>query len=216
MAKKAKRNAALKRRDLLKLGARKTAGAAAHLAGIKAAWAAENWLRPPFALDELAFELTCTRCDKCIEACEHGVLFKLPARFGLHVAGTPAMDLAKRGCHMCEDWPCVAACEPNALAMAVAQVAPEEDGRQPPPMPKLASVAIDTKACLPYLGPECGACAHSCPVPGALLWPDGIKPVIDPDACTGCALCREACIAEPKAVTVGAFTGPPEPPIPAR
>ncbi len=208
MPKKAKSEVVLKRRDLFKLGAGKTVEVTAQLAGIKAAWAAENWLRPPFALKELAFEATCTRCDKCIEACEYGVLFKLPARFGLQVKDTPALDLVNRGCHLCEDWPCVAACEPHALMMAVAQKpleeAPEEDGTQLPPIPKLATVEIDTKTCLPYLGPECGACAHSCPVPGALLWPDAIKPVIDGAACTGCALCREACIADPKAITVGA------------
>ena len=114
------------------------------------------------------------------------------------------MDLTKRGCHLCEDWPCVAACEPNALAMAVTQLAPDKDGNQPPPMPKLASLSIDRKTCLPYLGPECGACAHVCPVPGALLWPDGLKPEIDAAVCTGCALCREACITEPKSITVAA------------
>ena len=69
---------------------------------------------PPFAVDELDFLLACTRCDKCIEACPHDVLFKLPARTGLQAAGTPAMDLLNRGCHLCRDWPCVAACEPDA------------------------------------------------------------------------------------------------------
>jgi ferredoxin-type protein NapG len=206
MAKKTTDEPVLNRRDLFKLGAGKTAEAAGRLAGIKAAWAAENWLRPPFALAELAFELTCTRCDKCIEACPFDVLFKLPARFGLQVAGTPAMDLLHRGCHMCEDWPCVAACEPKALAMAVAQVAPNEDGSQPPPKPKLATITINTKTCLPYLGPECGACAHVCPVPGALEWEDGLRPVINQDVCTGCALCREACILDPEAVDVSAIS----------
>ncbi|MEE8352610.1 MAG: hypothetical protein V3R37_10530 [Rhodospirillales bacterium] len=211
MTKKPNSDPAMGRRDLLRLGAGKAAEAAAQLAGIKAAWSAENWLRPPFALKELAFQLNCTLCDQCINACPHDVLFKLPARFGLQVVGTPAMDLINRGCHMCEGWPCVTACEPNALTMAVVQVAPRENEPHPPPMPKLASIAIDTKTCLPYLGPECGACAASCPVTGALLWPDGVKPVIDPDVCTGCALCREACITEPKSIAVSAVTDVLEP-----
>ncbi len=201
----------MKRRELFKLGASKAAEITTNLAARKAAAEAEQWLRPPFALEELDFLLACTRCDECIEACPHDVLFKLPARWGLKAVGTPAMDLAHRGCHMCEDWPCVAACEPNALMMAVAQEAPEEgpggvpeeDPTPSAPLPKLAIVAIDTKTCLPYLGPECGACSDSCPVPGALQW-NGPKPVIDQDTCTGCALCREACIADPKAVTVRA------------
>ncbi len=200
----------MKRRELFKLGASKAAEITTDLAARKVAAEAEQWLRPPFAREELDFLLACTRCDECIEACPHEVLFKLPARWGLKAAGTPAMDLLNRGCHLCEDWPCVAACEPNALMMAVAQKAPEEapeEGATPSaPMPKLARVTIDTNTCLPYLGPECGACSDSCPVPGALQW-NGTKPVIDQNACTGCALCREACIADPKAVTVGAVVG---------
>jgi len=65
--------------------------------------------------------------------------------------------------------------------------------------------SIDERSCLPYLGPECGACADSCPVAGALQWPDGRKPVIDQDLCAGCALCREACIVDPKAVGIAVF-----------
>jgi ferredoxin len=66
-------------------------------------------------------------------------------------------------------------------------------------------VRIDTETCLPYLGPECGACADSCPVPGALRWEGGLRPVIDDEICTGCALCRQACILDPKAIGIAAF-----------
>ena len=180
----------MKRRELLKLGAQKAAQITAHAAGAVAALQGGNWLRPPFAADEPDFLEACTRCDKCIEACAYDVIFKLPETVRNSASGTPAMDLLNRGCHMCSDWPCVAACEPDALSL-------------PEPMapPKLAIVAIDPKVCLPYLGPECGACAGSCPVPGALEW-QGPKPVINQEICTGCALCREVCIADPKAVSI--------------
>ena len=56
-----------------------------------------------------------------------------------------------------------------------------------------------------YNGPECGACAHVCPVPGALSWEGGLRPVIDQSICTGCALCREACITNPKSVDIRAL-----------
>lgn len=108
------------------------------------------------------------------------------------MVGTPALDLSHRGCHLCEDWPCVAVCEPGALVL------PQEPEPAPP---RLAAARIDTNSCLPYAGPECGACAHACPVPGALTW-QGPKPSIDPEVCTGCALCREACITEPKSITI--------------
>jgi ferredoxin-type protein NapG len=146
-------------------------------------------------VEELDFLLACSRCDKCIEACPHGVLFELPAHTGIQAAGTPAMDLLNRGCHLCLDWPCVSACEPGALRR------PEQEEGRPAPV-KLARVRIDPETCLPYSGPECGACAHSCPVPGALEWEGGLRPVVNDDRCTGCALCREACIMEPKAVEV--------------
>ena len=84
------------RRDFFRTGARKTAEIAYQVASDRAARRAQSWLRPPFAVDELDFLLACTRCDKCIEACPHHVLFKLPARLGLRVAGTPAMDLLNR------------------------------------------------------------------------------------------------------------------------
>lgn len=194
----------MKRRDFFKLGARKAAQIASQVASEKFAMRAENWLRPPFAQEELRFLLACTRCDKCIEACAYDVLFRLPARLGRQVADTPAMDLLNRGCHMCGDWPCVRACEPGALKFQD----PNEGTPRAPA--KFARVRIDPNACLPYSGPECGACAYSCPVEGALQWADGVRPVINEESCTGCALCREACIVDPKAIKVAAFVAEEE------
>ncbi len=185
------------RRDLFRAGGRKVAAIASEIAAARTKGRAEGWIRPPYAVDELNFLLSCTRCDKCIEACPHDVLFKLPAAAGTRAAGTPVMNLLRHGCHMCDDWPCVVACEPDALIL------PQEDGNRPPP-PILAKAEIDQGTCLPYSGPECGACADSCPVPGALQWTDGIRPTIDPDRCTGCALCREACILDHKAIRISA------------
>ena len=76
----------MKRRDFFKLGAQKAARTASQLASEKAVWQAEKWLRPPFAKPELEFLLACTQCDKCIAACERGVPFKLPERYGAEVA----------------------------------------------------------------------------------------------------------------------------------
>lgn len=151
-----------------------------------------HWIRPPYALSELEFLLACTRCNQCIEACTYNVIFPLPARRGGQVVNTPAMDLLNHGCHMCDDWPCVAVCEPGALKL----VEQDDPVRA---LPKLAKAIIDTSACLPYQGPDCGACEASCPVPDALQW-RAFKPSINAENCTGCAMCRVACIVEPKAV----------------
>lgn len=189
----------MKRRDFFRLGVRKAAETAARMASAGMPSATENWIRPPFALSESEFLVTCTRCDKCIEACPHGVLFALPPELGHRAAATPAMDLLDRGCHLCADWPCVGACEPNALKL------PEQNDGQPPLPVKLALARIDTTTCLPYSGPECGACADSCPVPGAMAWEGGLRPVIVAEICTGCALCRQACIVDPKAIKISAL-----------
>ncbi len=163
---------------------------------------AGRWIRPPFALPELEFLLACTRCGECISACPHQVVFPLAARLGVQVAGTPALDLLTRGCHLCADWPCVAACETGALARPLAGDVGEDAGEGAEPvLPRLAIAQIDTRACLPWSGPECGACRDACPVPGAMVW-DQERPRIDPGHCTGCSLCREACILEPRAVRI--------------
>ena len=172
---------------------------------------ASHWLRPPYALDELDFLLACTRCDACVTACPHQVIFTLPARLGVQVVGTPAMDLLNKGCQLCSDWPCVTVCEPGALKRPEPIANDADDAApEPVPLPRMALAEIDTAACLPYSGPECGACRDSCPVPGALLW-SMEKPRIDPEHCTGCALCRVACIATPNAVLIQSLHKPTVP-----
>jgi len=183
------------RRAFFKTVADKATKTAVQAADTHVNMQASHWIRPPFALDELEFLLACTRCDKCIEACPHDVIFRLPARLGTQVMGTPAMDLLNKACHLCEDWPCVNVCEPMALHL------PEIEEGKSLPLAKIAKAEINIQTCLPYKGPECGACESSCPVPGALKW-DLTKPYIDQEFCTGCGLCREACIVEPKAVMI--------------
>ncbi len=161
----------------------------------KVARQASRWIRPPYAIDELEFLLACTRCNACIEACPHQVVFPLAARLGVQVAGTPALDLLTRGCHLCADWPCVEACETGALKR------PALAEGEPLPLPRLAQARLNPRTCLPYNGPECGACRDTCPVPGALVW-ERERPRIEAEACTGCGLCREACIVEPKAIRI--------------
>ncbi len=189
------------RRTFFRRGLEKVTRGAAKEASRRARKRASRWIRPPFAIDELEFLLACTRCKACIEACPHEVIFTLSATLGATVMGTPALDLLHRGCRLCDGWPCVNACEPGALTL------PEMEHEAETPLPRLARVHIEPRNCLPYQGPECGACAASCPVPGALLW-DGPRPRIAPERCSGCARCREACIAGPKAMIVTAMEEP--------
>ncbi len=209
------------RRSFFRSALQKTGQQAVKHLETKANQAAERWIRPPFAADELKLLLACTRCNACIEACPHQVVFPLSARLGAKVVGTPALDLLNKACHLCEDWPCVTACETDALQLPERLKAEDVDrqanegadvriatntavpgvasGAIPSPMPRLAVVHIETDTCLPYSGPECGACNGSCPVPGALTW-EMTKPVIDQALCAGCGLCRDACIMDPVAI----------------
>ncbi len=181
------------RREFLRRGLHKVTEQVMDAAESRVVERARHWIRPPYAIPELEFLLACTRCDACREACPHQVIFPLPARLGMDVAATPALDLLNRGCHLCVDWPCVTVCEPHALRH------PEPTDDLPVPLPRFAQMTIDVNQCLPYLGPECGACEGVCPVPGALVW-ERERPVIDMAICAGCGLCREACILEPKAI----------------
>jgi len=179
--------------------ARQTGETVVREAGRRVESRARHWIRPPFALAELDFLLACSRCGDCMAACPHGVIFPLPARRGADVVNTPALDLLNQACHLCEDWPCVRACEAGALQR------PEIEAAEGPgvarPLPKLAGVRIDEERCLPFQGPECGACVPVCPVEGALVL-QAERPYIDAQRCAGCALCRQACVVEPPAMRI--------------
>lgn len=184
------------RRQFFQKALQKTAETVVKQGDARVTARASHWIRPPYAIAELEFLLSCTRCVECIAACPHEVIFPLAARLGADVAGTPALDLLNKGCQLCQEWPCVTACKTGALKRSQ-----ETEDAGVDQLPRLARVKIDRNACLPYQGPECGVCVGACPVPGALRLQQE-RPVIDEAVCTGCALCREACIVEGKAIQV--------------
>jgi len=194
----------LDRRAFFTRGAGKAAQAITKHVADQARKNATRWIRPPFAIEELDFLLACDRCAQCIDACPYHVIFPLSSKLGIKVYATPAMDLLNQGCHLCEGWPCVQSCTRGALKPPDNQESErdKEPGKKVGSriLPVLAVVSINEENCLPYSGPECGAC-NICPVQGAMSW-EMQKPVINSLLCTGCALCREACIVEPKAILV--------------
>lgn len=78
---------------------------------------------------------------------------------------------------------------------------------------------IQGRFCLAYTS-FCTVCAERCPVPGAMKVEKGI-PMVVPDACIGCGVCRDVCPAPTNAVLVlprrriPRFTLPPTPPAAA-
>jgi ferredoxin-type protein NapF len=133
--------------------------------------------RPPHAVAESEFIAGCTRCDACIEACDPHAIFRAPESEG-NIAGTPIIDASGQPCIMCEDMPCVAACEAGVLRID-APVA-------------MALAEINTDTCLAYHGTVCTACVDQCPVENCMTM-EGGRPKIDSETCTGCGVCLYVC-----------------------
>jgi MauM/NapG family ferredoxin protein len=143
-------------------------------------------LRPPGAIEEESFLDGCTKCNACVEACPHDAITQAPLRFR-RAAGTPMIDPIKSPCRMCEDFPCIAACEPSVLRMA---------------MPKKMGVArIDIFTCLAHTGSFCTVCSEHCPVDGAIEVTNGMPRIIE-ETCTGCGVCQHVCPAPANAVVL--------------
>ena len=138
-------------------------------------------LRPPGAITEKNFLQACTRCDACINACPKDAIKRAPKSFGFLVMGSPYIDPIKKPCVMCDDLPCISACEDNALK----------------PVQEVFDVSMgyaifDKKHCSAFSGSFCQQCVIDCPVPGAIHQIDD-KPVIDKNICTGCGVCMRSC-----------------------
>ena len=142
--------------------------------------------RPPHAVPESEFVAGCTRCDACIDVCPPHAIFRIPESEGL-LAGTPIIDPSGQPCIMCEDMPCVAACEAGVLRLD-APVA-------------MALAEINTNTCLAHHGTVCTACVDQCPVENCMTM-EGGRPKIDAETCTGCGVCLYVCPVEGSAINL--------------
>jgi ferredoxin-type protein NapG len=150
--------------------------------------AAASWIRPPGALPETEFLSTCTRCTACQEACPYQSIRRLGPEMGL-VAGTPAIIPDESPCYLCEDFPCVAACEPKAL-VAVARI-----------NVRMGLAVIAEARCYAAQGQPCDYCVVRCPLRStAIRFDDRGIPVIQESGCTGCGVCAYLCPA--RAITI--------------
>ena len=140
--------------------------------------------RPPGAIDEPSFLAGCTRCELCIEACPHDTIIKAPQQLR-EAAATPTILADHQPCLMCQDFPCIAACEPKVLSPLV-------------PI-RMGTAKITEQLCLPHQGVACTECVEQCPVESAIEIRDG-KPSIVEERCTGCGVCRFVCPAPENAV----------------
>lgn len=129
-------------------------------------------VRPPWSIEEHAFQDACTRCGDCLSACPENILI----REGVN--GYPVVDFKRGECTFCGD--CVTACPTTALSSADAWTLK----------------AVFGETCLPKQQVICTTCAEQCearaivfsPVVGAVAQPE-----INLAACTGCGACVAPC-----------------------
>ncbi|TPV92882.1 MAG: 4Fe-4S dicluster domain-containing protein [Myxococcales bacterium FL481] len=143
--------------------------------------------RPPGAVAEALFLRQCDGCRDCVTACPHHAVYTLAEHVGIG-AGTPVMLPHERACWMCTGFPCAQACPTDALTPPQGETWP------------LGTVRLVESRCLPFLGPECGACRGLCPAGVEALTIRNNRPVVDAVACVGCGKCIEACPVRPRAL----------------
>jgi ferredoxin-type protein NapG len=146
-----------------------------------------KYLRPPGAIDEAAFLLTCERCRKCGDACPVDAI-KYVGPAGGTAMGTPFISVMEQACELCLE--CTRVCPSGALE-------PLTD----PLQVKMGKAVIDHTTCWAYQGQVCDICYQRCPFPDVAIKMEGRKPVIL-DACVGCGLCAYACVNTPASIKI--------------
>ena len=144
-------------------------------------------LRPPGAIDELAFLLKCSRCNQCIDACPHDAIVIADETHGT-ASGTPTIKPAETPCQMCEDYPCIAACTDEALV--------------PTETLKVGTAHLIYTRCFAYSGQICDYCVERCPLKGDAIIIEDRKPQVVEAHCTGCGICEYICPAPGNGIVV--------------
>lgn len=168
-------------------------------------------LRPPGAIDELSFLSSCTRCDKCIEACPQDALIKADAKTGLAL-GTPYLEPRRTPCFLCTELPCITACPEGALIWPTRST-PGGFNRSGPEAVFMGIAEIHTERCLTYdtedhTASACQVCVDRCPYPNLAIrmeFTEGhalAHPIVVDEFCTGCGLCEFGCPTDPSAIQV--------------
>lgn len=168
--------------------------------GAQAARRKAGFSRPPGSIrDPERFRQVCTDCGDCIIACPHGTLFRKPRTYG------PILNPAIAPCHLCEDYPCIQACDVHALLpipedflpkFGHARVDPAKCRNRPPSKQETAPAAKAKKARARRNAPTgpCTICEEHCPIPDTLTYLKGPIPLPTfASHCAGCGLCAHAC-----------------------
>jgi ferredoxin-type protein NapG len=150
-----------------------------------------DWLRPPGAVEEALFLDRCTRCGDCLPACPYGSVKKDPA------TGYPVIFANESPCFLCDDFPCIAACETEALL----PVGERRDVQM--------GLAIITQAnCTADQG--CQFCIAKCPTEAlSVVGFEDPYPLVDQEKCVGCGVCEQVCSTVNDKIAIKVFAGRP-------
>lgn len=133
-----------------------------------------GWLRPPGAVKERLFLERCTQCGDCIDACPHDVIVPLA------VQETPGIYPGEAPCQLCEDFPCIEACEVEAL-MPIRS------------MHEVSMGVAKVSGSMCTAGNGCNACVSKCPTEAISMDFGKFLVVVDESLCVGCGSCQYVC-----------------------
>lgn len=153
-------------------------------------------LRPPGAIPEADFLVTCYRSGNCMDVCPAEAIQPLRDP-DPNLSGTPVIVPSTRACVICDDLACMDAC-PSAALLKVARDAI-----------RIGVAVVDHHTCVRATGDSCTACIEHCPIGRTAIGLDERGLVaVGAEACTGCGMCEEVCPTTPKAVRVHPYRMP--------
>lgn len=139
------------------------------------------FLRPPGSQDPEVFLNLCNSCGDCIIACPYNTIFRVSEIEG------PVIDVNFRPCYLCEDFPCIQACETKALLPL-----------EPNTLPYFGKAKVKEEKCLNFplknskkRKLNCSECFDNCPVENSISLKNKIPEVTE--NCVGCGICKKKC-----------------------
>jgi len=160
-------------------------------------------IRPPGSVDEGDFLSRCIRCGQCMRVCPNNALHPTLLEAGLEGLWTPIMIARIGYCeHTCTL--CGQVCPTGAIRELTIK---EKIGDEKQPPTRIGTAFIDRNRCLPWaMAKPCIVCEEWCPTsPKAIYLQEETvldgngrevtvkKPHINPELCTGCGACENAC-----------------------